>query len=306
MIFSTLYQFETMQPHNPMNEITKLSYAKVNLFLDILGIRANGYHDLCMVNAKISLHDTLTLQHTESNSITITSNLDDIPLDETNTAHKAAKRFMDTAGISHGIAIHLEKNIPHGAGLGGGSSNAAVTLQALNEMNGNPLTHEQLSEIGVGIGADVPFFLYDRACHILGIGESITELVYDASAIHPPHLVLVSPPVPVATGKAYKLWDESAMQLHLNVEPMIACIQQMRLDELHHHIFNSFEPVIYSAYPQINQVYQDFCEICPTRPLLSGSGSNLFALLNEEDEAERVMAVLCKRGYTAQICRLML
>lgn len=289
-----------------MSEITKKSFAKVNLFLDILRLRDDGYHDLCMVNAKISLHDMVICKLADTNNVTLTSTINDIPLHEANTAYKAAVRFMDAAGIHQGIAIHLEKNIPHGAGLGGGSSNAAVVLQALNELHGNPLSHQQLCEIGVGIGADVPFFLYDRACQISGIGEHITELQYNPSSTAQLYVVLVSPPVPVATGKAYKLWDEAVHQNHMDAAPMVERIQRLHFHELHNHIFNSFEPVIYNAFPQINQVYQDFCEVCPTSPLLSGSGSNLFALLQDEMEAERVMAVLCKRGYTAQICRLML
>lgn len=288
-----------------MNSITKPSYAKVNLFLDILQLRDDGYHDLCMVNSKISLHDAITCTVDEGDGIVLTSNLDDIPLDEKNTAFKAAQRFLDQANLQKKVQIHMEKSVPHGAGLGGGSSNAAVVLQILNELTDGPLSLKQLCEIGVGIGADVPFFLYERACQIYGIGESITELEYETPTMQP-YVVLVSPSVHVPTGKAYGLWDAAENPLHMDVDAIFGCIQQQRFDELHNHLFNSFEPVIYQAFPQIGQVYQDFCEICPTKPLLSGSGSNLFAVLNEESEAERVMAILSKRGYAAQVCRLLL
>lgn len=288
-----------------MTTITKPSFAKVNLFLDIQRLRDDGYHDLCMVNAKISLHDTITCTFNDSNKIALTSNLDDIPLDGKNTAYKAADLFLEKSGLQYGIEIHLEKNIPHGAGLGGGSSNAAVVLETLNELTNQPLSLESLCEIGVSIGADVPFFLYGRACQIYGIGESIKELDYEQPT-KSPFVVLVSPAVHVPTGKAYGLWDASDSPLHMGVEQVVECIQQQSFDRLHSHLFNSFEPVIYDAFPQIGQVYQDFCEVCSTKPLLSGSGSNLFALVNEEYEAERVMAVLSKRGYTAQVCQLIL
>ncbi len=289
-----------------MTTIIKPSYAKVNLFLDILGLREDGYHDLCMVNAKISLHDEVSCKLNLSGDIQLTSNLTDIPLDEKNTASKAAQLFLETAHVKHGMEIHLEKRIPHGAGLGGGSSNAAVVLQALQELTDNPLSQQHLREIAVRIGADVPFFLFQNACHIEGIGETIVELEYDASGINMPYVVLVSPAVGVSTGKAYGLWDESSQKIHTGVGAMIESIQQKRFHQLHQHLFNSFEPVIYSAYPQINQVYLDFRDVCPTKPLLSGSGSNIFALLNEESEAEHVMAIMNKRGYQAQVHKLIL
>lgn len=288
-----------------MTTITRRSYAKVNLFLDILKLRDDGYHDLCMVNSKISLHDTITCTFNDSNEITLTSNLDDIPLDGKNTAYKAAKMFLEQSGLQQGVEIHLEKTIPHGAGLGGGSSNAAVVLEVLNELTDQSLSLETLCGIGVSIGADVPFFLYERACQIYGIGESIKELEYKQPTTSP-YVVLISPAVQVPTGKAYGLWDAAESPLHMDVEPIVKCIVMQRFDELHTLLFNSFEPVIYDAFPQIGQVYQDFCEVCSTKPLLSGSGSNLFALVNEEYEAERLRAVLSKRGYTVRVCQLLL
>nr|HQH72245.1 4-(cytidine 5'-diphospho)-2-C-methyl-D-erythritol kinase [bacterium] len=184
------------------------SPAKINLFLDIIGVRDDGYHRLTMVNAKVSLHDTIACSVSESPGIVLTSSGSRIPLDQSNTAYKAAMRFQEQFNRPLGVRIHIEKRIPQGAGLGGGSSNAATVLTAFNRLTGDRESLESLRRIGARIGADVPFFLYEGCCLCEGIGEQVAPLLVPKSTEEPPiHVVLCHPLEHVSTPRAYQQWD---------------------------------------------------------------------------------------------------
>lgn len=182
-----------------MDRITLSAHAKINLSLRILGRRADGFHELETLMAPLLLADSLEVAHAKGTSVSLTCNDPEIPDGPENLCVRAASLFFAETGISHGVSISLLKRIPHGAGLGGGSSDAATVLAALNELFGSPLVREELLLLGARLGSDVPFFFHGKAALCRGRGEILEE------APSPPErsLLLVKPPFPVPTAWAY-------------------------------------------------------------------------------------------------------
>src|SRR2546428_1163202 len=156
-------------------KLEKQSLCKINLLLNVLGKRADGFHELETVIHPVNLYDTLTFSSAKS-GISLTCNKPELPLDAANLVHRAASAFLSAAQIPEGVAIHLEKRIPLAAGLGGGSSNAATTLLGLNELFGNPLTSNRLFELAASLGSDVPFFLQPKPAPAIRPGEKIESI----------------------------------------------------------------------------------------------------------------------------------
>lgn len=283
------------------------AYAKINLFLDIEGTREDGYHLLSMVNAKISVQDTITCTLISKPIIELTCNDAALPVDGKNMAHQAAARFCERSRMSKGAAIHIEKRIPVGAGLGGGSSDAAAALVALNQLAPDPVSPALLHEIGQGIGADVPFFLEDGVCVCTGIGERVVRVPMVKDFEEPPvYGVLCSPAESVSTPLAYRLWDQAKKSEHSNSQNLIQALTKQQWDQLPSYLFNSFEPVIFEQYPIIFDAYRIFEKASPTAPRLTGSGSNLFSLHTSKTEAEKVAGVLRENALNSQVFYLIL
>jgi len=293
-------------PENPMI-VEMLSPAKINLFLDIAGLREDGYHRLTLVNAKVSLQDRIACRLIPPPEIQLTANGLPIPLDSSNTAHHAARRFRDLYGLPLGVRIHIEKQIPQGAGLGGGSSNAAAVLTALNQLTGNQVPIETLRECGARIGADVPFFLYEGCCLCEGIGEQVTPLpVSSPEGESPLRVVLCHPDEHVSTPRAYALWDQAGNPPHASPQPLIQALKNQNWERVPGCLFNAFESVIFANYPVIQQAYEVFRNISPTPPRLTGSGSNLYSLHTRREEAIEVANGLEQQGLRATVCDLIL
>jgi len=283
-----------------MNPITLPSYAKINLFLDIVGVREDGYHLLTMVNAKIALHDSITCTIHPTRTIKISGSHSAVPFGRENTMYQAAELFLKQTHSRWGCSIFIEKHIPIGAGLGGGSSNAATVLQALNDVADPHLPHAQLVMIGAAVGADVPFFLHEGCCCVRGIGEQVMEFYVPRTVDHPlPSVVLCSPEEKVSTREAYALWDRMKRKAHASPTRLLNALMEGRLEELHGHLFNAFESVIYPAYPAIQKAYEDFKAVSPTVPLLSGSGSNIFSIVADAPQANETVQRLREKGYSA-------
>ncbi|MEW6236113.1 MAG: 4-(cytidine 5'-diphospho)-2-C-methyl-D-erythritol kinase [Candidatus Omnitrophota bacterium] len=290
-----------------MNTIQLRAHAKINLYLDILGIQKDGYHQLDMVNAKLSLHDLITCTLIPQRTIELTCNHSSIPTDSRNTAFQAASRFLEQTRTKSGVCIHIDKRIPHGAGLGGGSSDAAVVLQAMNLLTNMRLPPEKLTQIAAGIGADVPFFLKEGCCYVGGKGEKVVKISTHISLMTSPlFVVLCSPSVHISTKEAYALWDRSETKTHSQPAALIQSLNGGQRDSLPNHLFNSFEAVLFPAHPAIRQANDVFASLSPTKPLLTGSGSNLFSLHGCRTEAEDVRGRLLTEGYPSQVCELRL
>lgn len=289
-----------------MRSMTLLSYAKVNLFLTIDARRADGYHDLTLINSRFSLADRIEIAWRDEAGIALQCSDPSVPCDGRNTAHQAAQRFLHAAGMEAGVKITIAKRIPHGAGLGGGSSNAAAVLRGLNRLLGDPLGESELARLAVPIGADVPFFLHGGLCLLRGIGDQIEPIGLPAEAqASTVHLVLCSPAAHVSTGQAYRLWDDSNRPPGASAQPLVRALQAGDWARALEHTHNDFEAVIFEAFPALGAAYDCFASVSPTPPRLSGSGSNLFGLYVDQNHAINVHDHLTRQGYAAAMHRLL-
>ncbi|NVN99568.1 MAG: 4-(cytidine 5'-diphospho)-2-C-methyl-D-erythritol kinase [Geobacteraceae bacterium] len=257
--------------------------AKVNFRLDVLKKRPDGYHELRMLMQRIDLCDDIEILLTEKSGIEISCNLPYIPRDRRNIVWKAAEEMLRLSGKNVGIKIKLEKNIPVGAGLGGGSSDGASTLMALNELLGTALTDGQLMEIGVKLGADVPFFIFGKPAIAEGIGEKFTLL----ENLPEMWILLVNPGIHVSTSWVYQ-------NLGLTSEKVAAKlpIHFNSVAELSDILSNDLETVTIGRYPLISKIKNLLTEAGAKGSLMSGSGSTVFALFESRSAANDALQSL--------------
>jgi 4-diphosphocytidyl-2-C-methyl-D-erythritol kinase len=268
----------------------RLSPCKVNLILNILGKRADGFHELETVMHPVKLHDKLAFESV-AKGITLTCSNIELPTDSTNLVYRAAEKFFQSSGIAAGVVIHLEKNIPLAAGLGGGSSNAAHTLAGLNELFNRPLGVQELTGLASELGSDVPFFLQDKPALAIGRGEKVQGLE-TFSALNGTWILLVHPGFGVSTSWAYKnlaRFPEALNGRQGRAEQLIESLRNKSLREAAPQIYNSLEAPVLEKYLLL-AVFQDFFreEDAPAC-LMSGSGSTTFAIFETQVTAENAM-----------------
>jgi len=265
----------------------RLSPCKINLLLNILGKRPDGFHELETLFLPVPLCDELDFKRTDSD-IRLTCSRSDLPVNSTNLVFRAAQSFFAETSISSGIEIHLVKNVPLAAGLGGGSANAAVTLLALNEIFDFALSPEKLSALAARLGSDVPFFLQDYPALGLGRGEIIKPLP-SKYCLSGAFLLLIHPGFGISTAWAYQELAKFPILLNGQKGRVQQFIQTLQLGDLRtagKHLFNSLEYPAFSKYP-ILKIYQDFLrQLNAIGTLMSGSGSTTFALFEKAAEAE--------------------
>lgn len=272
--------------------LTKQSPCKVNLLLNILGKRPDGFHELETVMQPVALCDELTFVST-SNGIELSCSDPTLPTDSRNLVHRAAAAFLQRAPLSTGVRIHLEKRIPMAAGLGGGSGNAATTLLALNELF-DPLPEQALHEIAASLGSDIPFFLQNQPALATGRGETI-EPVPCFQALEGCVFLLVHPGFGISTAWAYQeltRFPEALNGRRSRAAKLISLLQAGDLSRASKEFYNSLEAPALGKYPWL-AVLQDFLrENGAEAALMSGSGSTTFALANDlcgaQDLEERV------------------
>ena len=230
-----------------MNRLTMECRAKINLAIDVTGKRENGYHDVAMVLQEVGLADRLTLELRKDGRILVTSDLPALPLNEDNLAFQAAQAFFERLGRDDGVDIHIEKRIPMGAGMAGGSADAAGVLKGLNAMFGQPFETERLIEIGAGLGADVPFCILGGCALAQGIGEVLTPLPM------PPALkcVVAKPEPMVSTKWVYENLDYTRKPDNLSVPGVVEGIRNGDLAAICQNAANILESVTIPAYPVV-------------------------------------------------------
>jgi 4-diphosphocytidyl-2-C-methyl-D-erythritol kinase len=273
--------------------LEKLSPCKVNLLLNILGRRADGFHELETLMQPIPYHDRLTFAKTAS-GVTLTCGDPLLPTDSRNLVHRAACVFLQAAGISAGVRIHLDKRIPLAAGLGGGSGNAATALLGLNELFGYPLGGSQLFPLAAGLGSDVPFFLQANPALGEGRGEKVTSLD-PFPALKNAVFVLVHPGFGISTGWAYKMLANHPEALNGRPGRARALIDLLRtrsLAEAGAGFYNSLEVPALAKYPLLALFQEFFRENGAAATLMSGSGSTTFAIVSTRPEAEALVEKL--------------
>jgi 4-diphosphocytidyl-2-C-methyl-D-erythritol kinase len=267
--------------------ITRPSPCKVNLLLNILRRREDGFHELETIMQPVPLCDVLEVAKAPS-GIALTCSEPTLPTDASNLVHKAATRFLAAAGISEGVKIHLEKRIPMAAGLGGGSGNAANTLLALNELFGGPLGATTLQEIAAALGSDVPFFLQDQPALATGRGEHVVSLP-PFSALRGKAILLIHPGFGIATAWAYKELAKFPQALNGRpgrAEALARDLASGDLAQASHGFYNSLEAPALDKYP-ILALFQEFLrEHGALAALMSGSGSTTFAIAANQSAGE--------------------
>ena len=266
--------------------IEKNSPCKINLLLNILGRRPDGFHELETIMQPVGLNDTLRFERGGS-GIALTCNNSSLPTDSGNLVHRAATAILSAAGIKEGVRIHLEKRIPLAAGLGGGSGNAATTLLSLNELFGSVLTMEKINSIATSLGSDVPFFLQNKPALATGCGEHVQSLEPFA-ALRGTVMLLIHPGFGISTAWAYQ--QLGRFPSALNGQPgraakLAALLAQADLDAAATGFYNSLEAPALEKYPLL-ALYQEFLrKHGAAAALMSGSGSTTFAIARSHDDA---------------------
>lgn len=266
--------------------------AKINLTLDVLGRRADGYHAVAMVMQSVDLCDRVCL--TPAADISLTVNQPHLAADATNLAWQAALLLRDYAGVAAGVHIRLEKVIPMAAGLAGGSTDAAAVLKGLNQLWRLGLPREELARLGARLGSDVPFCVYGGTMLATGRGERVTPLPPLPSC----WVVLVTPPVSVSTAWVYRRFQPHAVTARPDTEGMITALRAGDFNAVAARLANVLESVTIPAYPQVGKLKQLLGDF-GLAALMSGSGPTVFGLTTERERARRAWRHL--RQHTAQV-----
>ena len=272
-----------------------LSPAKINLFLQITGKRPDGYHELFSLMCCVDLCDTILLQFGLKN-IRVESSHPQIPLDDTNLAHRAAAVFFKALNVNDGLKIIIDKSIPVAAGLGGGSSNAASVLKGLNQHYGYPFSRNELMSMGFGLGADVPFFLFGKPALASGIGEKLEP--YPGSL--PFHIVVVYPGFEVSTGEVFQNLNLGLTKCEKKFKELFSI--KIGFDP-GLHLCNDLEIVTASEYPEIASIKEQLLIRGAMGALMSGSGPTVFGLFSDSGTAARARQALGENSrWDAFIC----
>lgn len=268
-------------------EIKVNAYAKINLMLDIVATRTDGYHDLFMIMQSIGLCDTVTVTQNKSKKITLTCNISDIPLNEKNIAHKAATAFFNATGVKNtGINIDIVKRIPHAAGLAGGSADGAGVLVALNELFNTQLTPDELCDIGVKIGADVPFCIKGGTMLAQGIGDVLNKV----KPLRKCKILIAKPDCGVNTANAYKQFDEHGKVHTPDKFGMLCAVQSRDLKDIASRMENVFEQFI--EVPNKVDIKNIMRSNGAIGVCMSGSGPTVFGIFEEEEKAKAAASML--------------
>ena len=257
-------------------KIVKKANAKINLGLDVLRRREDGYHEVKMIMQMVDLSDILTFESRDDEEIHIMTNSGKLPCDENNLIYKAAMVLFAETGKRTGVDIYLEKRIPIAAGMAGGSTDAAATFLALNEMLGSPLSKEKLQEISVKVGADVPYCIMGGTALSEGIGEVLTPL----------HLLIAKPDADVSTAFVYKNLRLDTLEKHPDIDGMKKAIEDGDLQGIASRMENVLETVTIPAYPLIGQIKEVCKQEGAMNALMSGSGPTVFAMYTDKEKAE--------------------
>lgn len=280
-----------------MKEIKLKAKAKINLGLDVLRKREDGYHEVRMIMQTIPLYDKLTMRTAEDGQIRLQTNLRFLPVGEDNLVYRAAKLLMDEFQIKQGVEIDLVKYIPVAAGMAGGSSDAAAALVGVNKLFNLGLSIEQLMERGVKIGADVPFCVMRGTALAEGIGEKLTPL--------PPmpkcHILIAKPGIHVSTKFVYGNLRADALKEHPDIDGQIEALKRGDLRKLARLMGNVLETVTVPEYPVIRQIKETMMTCGALNAMMSGSGPTVFGLFEEEAAAQEAYRMLSEDGDARQV-----
>lgn len=280
-----------------MDKIVIKAMAKINLGLDVIRKRTDGYHEVRMVMQSVNLYDTLTFTKSDEKGITLTANKREIPLDERNLIYKAADLLYKKYSMPEGVRIHLDKKIPMAAGMAGGSTDAAAALTGMNRLFELGISQEELCGLGVKIGADVPYCIMGGTVLAEGIGEILTPL--------PPvpdcFLVIAKPGIDVSTKYVYENLHADKLICHPDIDGMVRAVSNQDRRGIAAAMGNVLETVTVQEYPVIDEIKKFMKENGAVNSLMSGSGPTVFAIMENAEKAERLKQSLAETGLAKEI-----
>jgi 4-diphosphocytidyl-2-C-methyl-D-erythritol kinase len=280
-----------------MDTISLKALAKINLGLDVVRRREDGYHEVRMIMQTVHLYDRLTISKTKEPGIQIRSNLSFLPVNENNLVYKAGKLLMDEFSIDEGVAVELDKRIPVAAGMAGGSTDAAAMLYGMNQLFDLKLGRKKLMERGVSIGADVPYCLMRGTALAEGIGEQLTSL--------PPMVkcpvLIAKPPISVSTKFVYQNLNLDENTIHPDIDRLISDIQNKDLRAIAGDMGNVLETVTIPNYPEIDAIKTTMKAHGAIGAMMSGSGPTVFGLFEDEKTAKKAYHAVKRSGIAKQV-----
>lgn len=278
------------------DKLTRKAYAKINLGLDVVGRLENGYHQVRMIMQTVGIYDRLTFAAGER-GVRIVTDSGELPTGPDNLIYRAAVLLLETCGVETGVDIRLEKHIPIAAGMAGGSSDAAATLQGLNDLFALGLTQERLRQLGVRIGADVPYCIMGGTALAEGIGEVLTPL-----PPAPRCTVLVArPDLQVSTKYVYEHLDAGESWQHPDIDGMRSAIESGSLPGVVSRLGNVLETVTAGAYPVIGQIKREMLNLGAMGSLMSGSGPTVFGIYGNREQARDARSRLEETGLAREL-----
>lgn len=279
-----------------MERISINAMAKINLGLDVLRRRENGYHDVKMIMQTVNIYDTLDFVKLPESGIVVKTDTMELPTDENNLIYKAAKLLFDKCEVKQGVEITLTKRIPIAAGMAGGSTDAAAALVGINTLFDLNLSMEELKEIGVKIGADVPYCIEGGTALSEGIGEVLTKLP-DAPDCF---VVVAKPEISVSTKYVYENLHANELKYHPDIDGMVEAIRKKDLDGVCRRMENVLETVTETKYPVISELKKILKDAGAENSLMSGSGPTVFAIFKEEEKASMALEAVRNSGLAKQ------
>ncbi|GAB6104595.1 MAG: 4-(cytidine 5'-diphospho)-2-C-methyl-D-erythritol kinase [Blautia sp.] len=271
--------------------------AKINLGLDVIRKREDGYHEVRMIMQTIRMYDVLDIRKKQNPGISLSTNLPYVPSDERNLVYKAAKLLMDEFDIKEGLSMRLSKSIPVAAGMAGGSSDAAAAFVGVNRLFRLGLSQEELMERAVRIGADVPYCIMRGTALAEGIGEKLTPL----SAMPEGYVLIGKPGINVSTKIAYENLKLDAVEKRPDIDGMIQDIQNKDLYSMTEKMVNVFEPGLMEKYPVIREIRDFMEERGALKAMMSGSGPTVFGIFDSKEKMNAAAAALRKTGLAKTV-----
>lgn len=270
-----------------MNSIRLKCRAKINLAIDVLGRREDNYHLVEMIMQSIDLYDYIEIEEIDK-GILIESNCPNVPLDSSNIVYKGANLIKDRFGINKGVKIKIEKNIPVAAGMAGGSSNGAAVLIGLNKIWSLNLSENELMEIGLKLGADVPFCIKGGAALAQGIGEKLTYI----KGLNDVDIIICKPDISVSTAMVYKNFDMSKIRKRPNIDLLLKCLEEENIEDLCMNMENVLESVTEKKYSEISNIKEQMKKCGAIGTMMSGSGPTVFGIFKDLKKGKDALAKL--------------
>lgn len=280
-----------------MDKMELKALGKINLGLDVLGRRENGYHDVRMVMQTVYLYDQIRMEKTKKPGIELLTNLFYLPVNENNLAYQAADLLMKEFHVKEGVKITLDKHIPVAAGMAGGSSNAAAVLFGINRMFSLGLSQKELMERGVTLGADVPYCVMRGTVLAEGIGEILTPL----PACPKCHVLIAKPPISVSTKLVYEKLDSHEIENHPDIDGIIDGLYDQDITKVASRMGNVLEKVTIEEYPVIEQIKNVMKEQGALNAMMSGSGPTVFGLYETKEKARKAASKIREKQLAKQV-----